>query len=79
MLMAMLLTVIQKQNYKQFVNNFAMAYHCFDLTVSIKKTKVLEQPSPNTILPDFDITICGTPLEQVEHFPYLDSLFHLRK
>lgn len=37
-------------------------------------TKVFAQPAANTILPDFDITICDTFLEQVDHFPYLDSL-----
>lgn len=37
-------------------------------------TKVLAQPAPNFVLPDFDTTICDTSLEQVEPFPYLGSL-----
>ncbi|CAI9717623.1 Hypothetical predicted protein [Octopus vulgaris] len=53
-----------KAELQQSLNNFAMAYHRFDLTVNIKKTKVLAQTAPNTILPDFDVTISDTPLKK---------------
>lgn len=50
-----------------------MTYHCFDLTVNIKKTKVLGHPARNTIILCFDVTISDRSLEQVKHFPYLGS------
>ncbi|XP_076069741.1 uncharacterized protein LOC143041617 [Oratosquilla oratoria] len=44
------------------------------MSVNIQETKVLAQPAPRTALPEFDITISGTLLEQVDQFSYLASL-----
>lgn len=49
---------------QQYVNNFAMAYGCFSLTVNIKKTKAPAYLASNTILPDFYITISDIAFEK---------------
>ena len=62
------------EEMQQSVNNFKQAYDRFGLTINANKTKVLAQPAPGTPIPDFNIFISDTPLEQVDHFPYLGSI-----
>ncbi|XP_076064936.1 uncharacterized protein LOC143038976 [Oratosquilla oratoria] len=61
-------------NQQQSVNNFTAAYQLFGMSVNIQKTKVLAQLALRTPLPEFDITISGTSLEQVDQFSFLGSL-----
>lgn len=56
------------------VNNFKSAYERYGLKVNTQKTKVLAQAAPGIALPNFDIKISDTHLEQVDHFPYLGSI-----
>ncbi|XP_076068428.1 uncharacterized protein LOC143040871 [Oratosquilla oratoria] len=58
---------------QQSVNNFNAAYQRFRMSVNIQ-TKVVAQPAPRTALPELDITISGTSLEQVDQFLHLGSL-----
>lgn len=57
-------------------------YDHFGLTINIQETTVLAQPAPKTVLPNFNITISNTPLEQVNHYPlsppYLGSLLQVQ-
>ena len=62
------------EEIQQSVNNFKQAYECFGLTINAKKTKVLAQPTPGAPIPDFNIFMGDTPLEQVDHFSYLGSV-----
>lgn len=76
--MTTLPSVIQRRSPK-VCENFTMVYRCFRLTVNIKKTKALAHPTPNTILPDTDITISDI----IRPFSISMQLFsknvHLRK
>ena len=56
------------------VNKFAEATHQFELTISIKKTEVLHQPSPAQRLPPPSINIDGSELKNVDQFKYLGSI-----
>ena len=56
------------------VNKFAEATHLFGLTISIKKTEVLYQPSPAQRLPPPSISIDGSELKNVDQFKYLGSI-----
>ena len=62
------------EEMQQSVNNFKQAYERFGLTINAKKNKVLAQPAPGSPIPDFNIFMSDTPLEQVDHFPYLGSV-----
>ena len=62
------------EEIQQSVNNFKQAYECFGLTINANKTKVLAQPTPGAPIPDFNIFLGDTPLEQVDHFSYLGSV-----
>ncbi|XP_068226373.1 uncharacterized protein [Palaemon carinicauda] len=56
------------------VDNFHAAYMCFGLTVNKVKTEILAQQIPGTSPPVTNITMDGTAIEFVEHFPYLESI-----
>ena len=56
------------------VNKFAEATHLFGLTISIKKTEALHQPSPAQRLPPPSINIDGSELKNVDQFKYLGSM-----
>ena len=56
------------------VNKFAEATHLFGLTISIKKTEVLHQPSPAQRLPPPCINIDGSESKNVDQFKYLGSI-----
>ncbi|XP_076033004.1 uncharacterized protein LOC143020466 [Oratosquilla oratoria] len=59
---------------QQSVDNFHAAYTCFGLTVNKAKTKISAQPRPEENPPATNITMDGTTIECVEHFPYLGSI-----
>lgn len=59
---------------QESVDNFHSAYSCFGLTVNKAKTKILAQPRPGENPPNVNITMDGTTIECVEHFPYLGSI-----
>ena len=45
----------------------------YDLTISIKKTKVVYQPAPGKPYKELNITVKGQRLQVVEKFTYLES------
>ena len=59
---------------QQIVNRFSHAAKNLGLTISLKKTEVLYQPSPRVAYSPPHISIDGTNLNAVEHFIYLDSV-----
>ena len=58
---------------KVLADCFATAAKMFGLTVSIKKTEVLRQLTPNTARPPTNITMDGNALKNVDTFKYLGS------
>ena len=59
---------------EHIVNRFSDAAKNFSLTISLKKTEVLYQPSPRVAYSPPHIRIDGTKLNAVEHFTYLGSI-----
>ncbi|XP_068247466.1 uncharacterized protein [Palaemon carinicauda] len=59
---------------QESVENSHASYTCFSLTVNKAKTKILAQPRPGENPPVTNITMDGTTIECVEHFPYLGSI-----
>lgn len=66
---------------QEFIYRFADACKRWGLTVSIKKTQVLHQPTPENmpqrckkLRPSTYASIDGTPLDEVPTFPYLGSV-----
>ena len=62
------------EDLQQSVDNFGAAYQRFGMTVNISKTKIMAQPAPRTVLPEFDVTLFGASLEKVDQFTYLGSM-----
>ena len=58
---------------QELADCFATAAKSFGLTVSIKKTEVLRQLTPNTAQPPPNITMDGNALKNVDTFKYLGS------
>ena len=56
------------------VDRFSDAAKNLGLTISLKKTEVLYQPPPRETYSPPHISIDGTNLNAVEHFPYLGSV-----
>ncbi|XP_068227260.1 uncharacterized protein [Palaemon carinicauda] len=59
---------------KESVDNFHAASTFFSLTVNKAKTKILAQPRPGKNPPVTNITMDGTTIECIKHFPYLRSI-----
>ena len=63
-----------EEDIQILMDNFSRASKSFGLTVSIKKTEVLYQPSPNTRPTEQPcITVDNQPLKVTERFTYLGS------
>ena len=59
---------------QNIVNHFSDAAKNFGLTISLKKTEALYQPTLRVANSPLDISIDGTNLNAVEHFTYLGSI-----
>ena len=62
-----------EDDLQQFAKCFATVAKSFWLTVSIKKTEVLRQLTPNTVRPPANISVDGNVLKNVDTFKYLGS------
>jgi len=58
---------------QDLANHLSSAAKSFGLTISLKKTEVLCQPAPNTMLLEPSIFIDGAKLNNVDSFTYLGS------
>ncbi|XP_068237099.1 uncharacterized protein [Palaemon carinicauda] len=63
-----------QEELQELVDNFHAAYMCFGLTVNKAKTKILAKPRPGENPPVTNITMDGTTIECIKHFPYLGSI-----
>ena len=68
------ITAHSAEDLQGILNAFAKAYRALGLALNIKKTQVLYQPPPNQPFIPPVIKVDNTPLENVDHFPYLGSL-----
>ena len=59
---------------QHIINCFSDAAKNFGLTISLKKTEILYQPSPREAYSPTHISINGTNLNAVEHLTYLGSV-----
>ena len=64
-----------KEDLQAAMDAFSQAYNALGLTLNVRKTKVLFQPSPDSIYDRHqpEITAAGQCLSSVDHFSYLGS------
>ena len=64
-----------KEDLQAAMDAFSQAYNALGLTLNVRKTKVLFQPSPDSIYDQHqpEITAGGQCLSSVDHFSYLGS------
>jgi len=55
------------------LDRFSAACDNFILTISTKKTEVINQPTPGNSYQEHNITVKGQRLQDVENFTYLGS------
>lgn len=65
--------LIVKKNLQDLSDGFSVATKRYVLTISIKKTEVLFQPTSRSLRMELCIHIDGQRLNNVEHFTYLGS------
>lgn len=63
-----------REELQENLNAFAEAYRALGLVLNIKKIQVLHQPPPNQPSTQYSIKVGATTLENVDHFPYLESI-----
>ncbi|CAE1227265.1 unnamed protein product [Acanthosepion pharaonis] len=64
----------EESDLQLMLDNFSDASKFFGLKVSLGKTEVLHQPTPNTNTSASTIVINNTQLANIEHFKYLESI-----
>ena len=62
------------EELQQSVNNYSNAYTTYGMTINKNKTKLIVQPPPGEDMPERNITIGDTNIEQTRLFPYLGSI-----
>ena len=62
---------------QKIVDHFANTITHFGLTISIPKTKILDQPLPGSLRRNVPITINYVSMKTVDMFPYLGSVVEL--
>lgn len=65
---------LREDHLQQILNAFHLAYTKLGLSINIKKTQIVYQPSPNThVVNPPTLQLDGTSLKDVSHFCYLGS------
>ena len=67
------LSALNEAELQELATSLAEAAKAFGLTISLRKTEVMLQPSPGLALPEPQIEIEGIRLNNVESFTYLGS------